>query len=209
MQEKVEIRTIKAVAESKFKEKGSLFIGKAFPVCTAEEAEAFLETLRKQYYDATHCCYAYLLADLSGTFKYSDDGEPNGTAGIRIFNAIQHFGMENVLVASVRYFGGTKLGVGPLGKAYYNSAEMTLTAAEIIIKKRYKQASIIFDFQLSSTVHHLISKFNVKISNTIYGSNVEMICMIQLDEIQKLSDLLNSSTHSRVRLLICDDIFII
>ncbi|MDZ7765436.1 MAG: YigZ family protein [Melioribacteraceae bacterium] len=97
-----------------------MFIGYAAPCKNDEEAEQILEGKKKQYYDATHNCYAYKI--LPESIKYLDDGEPSGTAGIRILNAIQHFDLTNLIVISTRYFGGTKLGVGPLGKAYYNSA---------------------------------------------------------------------------------------
>jgi uncharacterized YigZ family protein len=151
------IKTIKTFTETKFKEKGSVFIGQAFPVESVEEAESILEEVRKKYYDATHHCYAYLLKDES--FKYSDDGEPNGTAGIRIYNAIQHFEFVDVLVIVIRYYGGTKLGVGPLGKAYYQSAFQTLESCEAVKKAFFTRIEIIFDYSQTSLAHHLLKQF--------------------------------------------------
>lgn len=129
-----QIQTIEQQHETKFKEKGSLFIGQVYPVNSVEEAEEFLTSVRKKFYDATHHCYAYRI--MENDSKYSDDGEPNGTAGIRIANAINHFELTNLLVISIRYYGGTKLGVGPLGKAYYQSAYDTLSEMEIVTKKK-------------------------------------------------------------------------
>ncbi|MBI5727800.1 MAG: YigZ family protein, partial [Ignavibacteriales bacterium] len=109
--------TISEKAEFRLKEKGSLFTGIAFPVRNVQECDEILAQHRKDFYDATHVCYAYRI--INGPVKYSDDGEPAGTAGVRLLNAIEHFNYYNILVLSIRYFGGTKLGVGPLGKAYY------------------------------------------------------------------------------------------
>ncbi|MBI2419374.1 MAG: YigZ family protein [Ignavibacteriales bacterium] len=113
--------TISEKAEFRIKEKGSLFIGIAFPVHNVQECDEILAQHRKEFYDATHVCYAYRV--INGPVKYSDDGEPTGTAGVRLLNAIEHYNYFNILVLSIRYFGGTKLGVGPLGKAYYDSAK--------------------------------------------------------------------------------------
>ena len=112
-----EIKTIKKSAEVKFKEKGSLFLSKSYNITNVENVEDILNNLKKEFFDATHRCFAYRLNSVStaNNFRYSDDGEPSGTAGIRILNAIDHFELQNCLIAVIRYFGGTKLGVGPLG----------------------------------------------------------------------------------------------
>lgn len=149
------IKTIKSSYEFQFKEKGSLFIGYASPCNNEEEAEQILEEKKKQYYDATHNCYAYKI--LPESIKYSDDGEPSGTAGIRILNAIQHFDLTNLIVISTRYFGGTKLGVGPLGKAYYNSALGTLKDAKIITKTNYSLFILYYDFEFTKSAHHFLN----------------------------------------------------
>ena len=128
MIEPAKILTVKEFYESKFKQKGSIFVGQAYPAGQEKQAEEILELVRKKYHDATHHCYAYRV--YAKEEKYSDDGEPSGTAGVRILNAIHHLDLYNVLVISIRYFGGVKLGVGPLGKAYYQSALQTLEQAK-------------------------------------------------------------------------------
>lgn len=183
-----EIKTIKSPSETKFKEKGSLFIGKAFPVETDDDFSFVLNNIKKEYYDATHHCFAYKLKDDS--FKYSDAGEPNGTAGIRIFYAIEHFALVDVCVIVIRYFGGTKLGVGPLGKAYYKSAEDVLTCASPITKKAYQKVLIKTGFQFISSVHHFLPQFDAIISDVHYSDEVKFIIELFPSQIDKLKEVL-------------------
>lgn len=160
--------TIKNFNEFKFKEKASLFIGQAYPVNNENEITEILTKIRKEHYNANHHCYAWML--YKNIFRYSDDGEPNGTAGIRIMNAIEHFGLTNILVISIRYFGGVKLGVGPLGKAYYYSAFNTLETCEKIEKTMYLLASIEYDFDFANKVHHYLNKHQGTILSNNYDS---------------------------------------
>ena len=112
------IRTIEGITEASIKEKGSVFTGKAYFMSNSQDCIAKLNEIKKEFYDATHHCYCYKLN--TGEIKYSDNGEPSGTAGIRILNAIEHFILTDMLVVVIRYFGGTKLGVGPLVKLITN-----------------------------------------------------------------------------------------
>ncbi len=134
------IKTPESESEFKLKEKGSSFISISGPIENEKEANTFLNSIRKKYYNASHHCFSYKLAD--GQFRYSDDGEPNGTAGIRIYNSQNYFGLTNLITVVVRYFGGTKLGVGPLGKAYYKSSSQNLASSTITEKHLYQQAEI-------------------------------------------------------------------
>lgn len=177
MKELDEILTITGFFESKFKEKGSQFIGLAYPLNSEEEFSAILTEVKKRYYDASHHCYAYRLLD--NIFKYSDAGEPSGTAGIRILNAIDHFNLLNVLVIVVRYFGGTKLGIGPLGKAYYHSAEITLNTSEKIKKTAYKKIFVSADFSFTSLLHKSFGDYEMKIIKTAYNENAGFNCYIK------------------------------
>jgi putative IMPACT (imprinted ancient) family translation regulator len=127
MKELKNFQTIKEPNESRIKEKSSIFIGRAFPIKSTNEAEKILGKVKQEFYDASHHCFAYKLID--GNVKSSDAGEPPGTAGVRILNAIKHFKLNNILLIMVRYFGGTKLGIGPLGKAYYQCAFKILESA--------------------------------------------------------------------------------
>lgn len=171
------ILTVKDFYESKFKQKGSIFIGQVYPVVQEKQAEEILESVRKKYHDATHHCYAYRV--YAKEEKYSDDGEPSGTAGVRILNAIHHFDLYNVLVISIRYFGGVKLGVGPLGKAYYQSALQTLEQAKKIEKFMQNKLKIIFDYSLSGKVHNLLNLHNAKIMQTLFEDKPAILFLIE------------------------------
>lgn len=170
------IKTLVAESEFQLKEKGSSFISISKPVENDDEALSFLNQQRKKYYDATHHCYAYKLVD--NKFKYSDDGEPSGTAGIRIYNAQNHFNLTNVVTIVIRYFGGIKLGVGPLGKAYYESSFRNLAESKIIEKILYYEIEIIYDFNQSKTVHHLISKHSLVIRQSLFEDQPKIICLL-------------------------------
>lgn len=198
------INTINKKDESEFKEKGSLFIGQIFPIRNSEEAEKILSATRKKYYDATHNCYAYKLIS-DEDIKYSDDGEPNGTAGIRILNAINHYQLSNVLVISTRYFGGTKLGVGPLGKAYYNSAVSAIETASIITKLNYSEILIEFDYNMTSHVHHFLNQSGAKNTKNLFDEIPKIQCHIKPENLQKLIDELTLVSKGRINITILNE----
>ncbi|MDP3581360.1 MAG: YigZ family protein [Ignavibacteria bacterium] len=190
------IKTIKQNSEFKLKEKGSLFLCICEPVQTEEEALHFLTKIRKQYYDAAHHCYSYKFQN--GTFKYSDDGEPNGTAGIRIYNAQNHFEVTNLVTVVVRYFGGTKLGVGPLGKAYYNSALECLANSQIEEMVLFKKIEISYDFSLSKTVHHFVSKFKLIINKNDFVIRPKMVCLVRPSAEQDFTSELIAASKNKI-----------
>jgi len=168
--------TIEGFKEFQFKEKGSLFIGQAFPLQTEEEATTKIKEIKKKYYDATHHCTAWRLTD---NFRYSDDGEPNGTAGIRILNAIDHHSLINVLVVVIRYYGGVKLGVGPLGKAYYFGADETLKETKKICKKLFVEVNLTFSYDYISLVHQLLEKHEAKITDSQFSNQALITALIK------------------------------
>lgn len=201
-----EYNTIESFFETKLKEKGSVFIGQCFPISSEDEAVSILETVRKKYYDATHHCYAWLTT--SGS-KYSDDGEPNGTAGLRIFNAIQHFKLNNILVIIIRYYGGVKLGVGPLGKAYYDSAFDTLKGSAIVTRTCYQKFIIRFEYDMTSQIHYILNKLNAKIQQSDYDSNVSITFLLKPSEIIKLESFLNDALSGKTSLEKKDELYFI
>ena len=170
------IKTLSKPVESIYKEKGSEFIAKAFPIMTENEVPNILRETKKEYYDASHHCYAFRLKDNS--FRYSDAGEPSGTAGIRILNAIDHFGIAGILIIVVRYFGGVKLGAGNLGKAYYLSAETLLKNCECHEEKLFRNVIIKSDFNHISLIHRKIADYSAIIKSAEYGENVKFDCLI-------------------------------
>lgn len=192
------IKTLATESEFRLKEKGSTFLSISKPVESEEEAVAFLNSARKKYYDATHHCYSYKLVD--GQFKYSDDGEPTGTAGIRIYNAQNHFDLTNLITIVIRYFGGTKLGVGPLGKTYYKASFQNMNSSTIVEKQLYQSAEIKYKFDQSKTVHHLVSKYSITIKQSIFEPSPMMECLVPIPHLEKFYSEINSLGHSGISL---------
>lgn len=197
------IRTIKSSTEFRFKEKGSEFIGFASPVQNVKEAENILFTKKKEFYDATHTCYGYKI--VPNIEKYSDDGEPSGTAGIRIINAIQHFDLTNLVVIVTRYYGGKKLGVGPLGKAYYNTAQSVLQSAKIISKENYSYIDLTYDFENSKTVHHFLNVHNCLIKQNKFEENAVISFLIKPEKISEFESDIKSATKGKIVLTLVED----
>jgi uncharacterized YigZ family protein len=196
--------TIKSFSEFLYKEKNSEFIAHAYPVETEEEALKILSKIRKTHYNATHHCYAIKL--INNYLKYSDDGEPNGTAGIRILNAIDHFQLKNVLVIVIRYFGGIKLGIGPLGKAYYTAAEEVLKNCEKVQKEPLLSINITADFNLISQVHHAAGLYKAKIVKTEYFDKVNFECLIKPELFENLKNYLFEVSRGTIEVTNSDKI---
>ncbi len=146
--------TIEHSAYKSIKIKNSTFIGFAFPITSKVDAASKINELQKEHYNASHICFAYILKPDSKNFHYTDAGEPSGTVGIRIFTSIKGKNLTNAVVAVVRYFGGTKLGIGPLGKAYSQTADEVLNTSKIIQKFLYNT----FQFKLKYEEYNNISK---------------------------------------------------
>ncbi len=196
------IKTVKSYKEFKHKEKGSVFIGQVHLINNEEMTISILESARKKYFDATHHCYAYNLFYETG--KFSDDGEPSGTAGIRIGNAIKHFDLTNIIVLVIRYFGGTKLGVGPLGKAYYHTAYETLKATEISEKIRHVKIKIIFDYDMTSIIHHNLSLFDAQDIQNSFDVKPSIECCIKAELFDKFTSKITDSTKGNLEVLVVD-----
>ncbi len=193
------IQTIKSFNESQLKEKGSLFIAKCKPVSSLDAAKEFLLDLKKEYYDATHHCFAVKLH--GGNFQYSDDGEPNGTAGIRILNAIDHFELTDLIVVVVRYFGGTKLGVGPLGKAYFNAAFNLLNATEKITLKEYFSCRILLSPNFSGDVFNHLQRNDCIILNQDFDKELMIDCLIPTDNFAELENLFTELSGRKIQII--------
>lgn len=163
---------LKPSEETLFKEKGSKFFGYAFPVFTEDEVKECLEELRKKHHTARHFCYAYQIGIENLQYRANDDGEPNNSAGMPIYGQIQSFEVTNVLLVSVRYFGGTKLGVGGLISAYKLSAQMALEASEIVTKTINIQFQLNFKYDVMNAVMRIVKEKNIE----IISQKLEMEC---------------------------------
>ena len=157
-----------------YKEKGSKFLGYAYPISNQEEVENLLYLLKKEHQKARHWCYAWKLGVEASAFRYNDDGEPNNSAGKPIFGQIQSFDLTNVLVVVVRYFGGTKLGVGGLVSAYKLAAKMALEKAVIVERTVDQKLSLRFDYQYMDKVMRIIKENDLR----ILSQKMELDCLI-------------------------------
>lgn len=164
------------ITEILFKEKGSKFIGYAYPIEHENEVKPIVEQLKKEHHQARHVCYAYQIGVKNIYYRANDDGEPNNTAGIPILGQIKSFELTNVLVVVVRYFGGTKLGVGGLIQAYKTSAKETLEQAQIIQKEILQHLYIEFEYPNMNKIMRVIHENNLVILN----QNQEMNCQMTL-----------------------------
>lgn len=159
-------KTIESPVENTLlKEKGSKFLGFAFPVNNEEELKHALEKIRAEHPKATHHCYAFRIGLNGENYRANDDGEPSGSAGLPIYNQLLAHEITNVLVISVRYYGGTKLGVSGLVKAYKESAKITLEEANIVTKELETTVEIQFNFNQQNIIFTLLSKYDAKIIN--------------------------------------------
>jgi len=194
--------TVKEYAESQFKEKGSKFIGRIYPVQSREEAEGQLEALRKEYYDATHHCSAFRIGiGDQAIFHYDDDGEPSGTAGKPIYQAITGAELTNVLIIVTRYYGGTKLGTGGLIRAYGGSAKMTIEAAEIVKRVLKNRVRIQTTYDDISIVMRLIDQFDGTIAEQDYGKEIEMTVKVRRSEVENFREQLVEQTAGRINIV--------
>lgn len=167
-----EYLTVKAWGEASFEEKRSRFIAHVMPVHTAEEAAAFVEAMKREYWDARHNVWAYVLAD--GTKRFSDDGEPQGTAGMPTLDVLEKQGVVDVCVVTTRYFGGILLGAGGLVRAYSHSAAMGLEAAEVVKMVPCVTATLTTDYPFYGRVPSLLAQWSAEALDTAFEENVTL-----------------------------------
>ena len=166
-----------------FKDKNSKFFGYVFPVLNEDEVKTHIAELKKIHHTARHWCYAYQIGTESIQFRTNDDGEPNNSAGMPIYGQIQSFEVTNVLIVVVRYFGGTKLGVGGLINAYKTTAQLALEHAEIIEKTININYLITFQYKNMNKVMRVIKEKYLNIIN----QKLELDCQITLSVRKKES----------------------
>ena len=156
-------RTIEVPGEGFYKEKGSKFLGYAYPCSNIDEVKAHLERLRKENHGCVHVCYAYCLGSKKEAYRYSDDGEPSNSAGAPIYGQIKSFDLTNVLVAVVRYYGGTNLGVGGLINAYRTAAKEAFENASIVEDEDRNEIELRFTYEAMPFVMNAVKSSNCKI----------------------------------------------
>ncbi len=179
-------KTIKGIAKSIFTEKRSKFLAFAIPVESVEEVKTIVADYQKEYYDARHVCYAYMLGAERLDFRANDNGEPSGTAGKPILGQINSNELTNILVIVVRYFGGIKLGTSGLIVAYRQAAADAIAEAEIIEKTVDEEISFIFEYPFLNDVMRIVKEENPQIVSQGYDSDCTMTLRIRKGMISKL-----------------------
>jgi len=159
-----------------YKEKGSKFIAYAYPLTNADQVDHLIQLLKKEHHKARHWCYAWQTGVENPVFRYNDDGEPNNSAGKPIYGQILSFGLSNVLIVVVRYFGGTKLGVGGLIVAYRSAAKLAMENAELIEKTLTRELHLTFDYEHMDKVMRLVKENGIE----ILSQKMELNCVFLL-----------------------------
>lgn len=177
-----------------YKEKGSKFLGFAFPVSNEEEAKEYLSILKKQHHTARHWCYAWQIGVENPQYRVNDDGEPHNSAGQPIYGQIQSFDLTNVLVVVVRYFGGIKLGVGGLITAYKTAAQYALEQAKIVENYLEINFRIVVDYSHLNKIMRFIKEHQLTIAYQNMDIDCELILSIRKSEFRKY-ELLFSDLH--------------
>ena len=185
-----------AFGEDEFIEKKSRFIGRAWPVETEEEALEKIQAMKKQHYDATHNCWAYVIKD--GPMRFSDDGEPGGTAGNPMMQVLQREGVYNVVCVVTRYFGGILLGAGGLVRAYTKGAKIAIDAAGRSMKRVWSVLYVPCPYTFYERVKLEVEAFDGVIRDTQFGAEVELEILIAAPRMQEFIDRLTDMTAGTV-----------
>ncbi|MEH6747067.1 MAG: YigZ family protein [Maribacter arcticus] len=175
-----------------YKERKSKFYGYCFPVTNDDEVKEYIENLKKEYPTANHVCYAWQMGIESLSYRANDDGEPNNSAGMPIYGQLQSFDVTNTLVAVVRVFGGTKLGVGGLISAYKETAKLALENATIIKKVLQQQVGVSFEYSEMDIVMRLVKKHQLEIISQDLHLKCKIVLSIPKSEFKKTFKLLKA-----------------
>lgn len=193
---KQEYKTIARKGNASLTEKKSRFIASVAPVESEEDAIEFVSSVKAKYPDARHNVYAYVI-DENNIFRYSDDGEPQGTAGMPVLDAMRKDGIVDAAVVVTRYFGGILLGTGGLVRAYSSSARAGLENAQIVMRTMCDVISVKVDYTLSGKVQYILSEGGYMIEDTVYGNDVTYIVCVKCSETESFLSKITDETNAR------------
>lgn len=203
-----EYKTVLKQACAVYEEKKSKFIATVSPVSTEDEALDFINGIRSRYWDASHNVYSYYIAGDNTVQRFSDDGEPAGTAGMPVLEAIKKHELQNIAVVVTRYFGGTLLGASGLVRAYGKSASLGIEAAVIIRKQLCTQFGIIVEYPLFGRLQSLVAAEGYAVKGVSYGQDVEFTIFVPVDEVESFAGSVREATNARALTEIFDDVYI-
>lgn len=191
-----EYKTVEFENSDDFIEKKSRFIGYVKPVKTSDEALEFINKIKSKHWDATHNVYAYVLKE-NNIQRYSDDGEPSGTAGVPVLDVILKNGLVDVCVVVTRYFGGILLGAGGLVRAYSHGSKIALESGNIITMAPCKILSVKVDYSFYERMNILLSEFNSNIEETLFEESVKITFSLKEDKVMLLSEKLTEQSNGK------------
>lgn len=197
--------TVKERAEDQFIEKKSRFIGYIAPVTTPEDAAAFVAEIKQKHWDATHNVWAYLLRD--GQKRYSDDGEPQGTAGIPVLEVLEKSGVVDICVVATRYFGGILLGGGGLVRAYSHTAKLALDAAQKLEMAECRELEIRVDYSLYGKLNYILPDYEVKLLDSDFGVEVTLRLLMKTSLFPGFEKAFREMTNGRYTITVLADRF--
>ena len=195
-----EYLTIEKKSKTEFVEKRSRFIGAAFPVSNREEAERIVSELKSEYWDAKHNVFAYILRE--GNIKrFSDDGEPQGTAGMPVLDVIEKQGLCDVLVVVTRYFGGVLLGTGGLVRAYSHSAALAIEAAKLVLMTPATECFLSCDYSSYGTIQAFLNNEECKDITSVFEDDVKINFYVKSDNLSGFENRLTELSNGKIELI--------
>ena len=183
-----EYKTISGTSEGAYSELRSKFLAFAHPVTTVEEAMAVVEQYQKKFYDARHVCWAYMLGPERDVFRRNDNGEPSGTAGKPILGQINSFGLTDVVVMVVRYFGGVKLGTSGLIVDYRTAAAEALSNASIVVRTVDEDYTFSFEYPFMTSVMKVVREMDARIVSQTYDMDCSMTVSLRKGKMDELKE---------------------
>ncbi|MEY8412054.1 YigZ family protein [Lachnospiraceae bacterium 62-26] len=192
-----EYRTVYKGGEGEITEKKSRFIATVSPASSEEEALMFIESMRKKYWDARHNCFAYVIGKRGELKRFSDDGEPGGTAGKPILEVITGEGLCNAAIVVTRYFGGTLLGTGGLVRAYTAASKEGLASSVIVTKILGVRLHIMTDYNGLGKIQYILGQRGLKILESVYTDKVELTVLVPVNELSVISNEITEGTSGQ------------
>lgn len=193
--------SIAAISEGLYKDNGSRFLSFAYPCSSSEQALEIIRQLKKKYYDATHHCYAYRIGPGGGTFRLNDDGEPSSTAGRPIYGEILSKELSDILVVVVRYFGGVKLGVPGLIKAYKTAASCALESAATIVKTATEKIKVVFFYENTDRILKEMRRVGAEIGEKRFDTECSIIANTKITDTPEIVEALSKIEGTKIEIL--------
>lgn len=193
----MDMKTVYQGASAEVVEKKSRFIGEVYPVTSEEEATEILEQVKKQYWDARHHCWAYVIGETQPMERFSDDGEPSGTAGKPILEVIRGQALTNTLIVVTRYFGGTLLGTGGLVRAYTKASQEAVSVSTIITRIRGFKLKVTTDYTGIGKIQYILGQKGIPLLDSVYTDKVEIFVLVSEKEERSLVAEITEGTNGQ------------